>query len=137
MNFKVDVLREGKWVETPVGVERGNHYVRTAKVVAVPMNEKFRVMSDDGPKGPAPRLLGTGESGDYLVLDNGFPRADDGYNFRATHVQIPTETDDEIKALKVTIERIITQRVTFEDDLEVIDLVDSIFGAIATMGVQP
>jgi len=133
MDFTCCVKGNEEWVEVPVGANRGNRYVRTAVVVAIPMNQDFRVMSEEGPSGPAPRLLAQGVGGDYLILDDGTPRAAEGYSFRATHVQIPAKTDDDIAQLRITIERIIASRVLFEDDQEVGEIADLIFGAISAM----
>lgn len=136
-SFVVSVFRDGFWVETPVGAGRGNHYVRTALTVAIPMNERFRVMEIEDPKGPAPRLLAQGGSGDYLVLDNGVPRSEEGANFRETHIQVPPQLEDDLARVRVSIERIIAARVRFEDDQEAGEIADLILAAISAIGVQP
>ena len=136
MKFVIEVLRDGAWVDVAGGEGNTNRYVRTAVVAAIPMNEPFRVMSDEGPAGPAPRLLGTGDAGSYLVLDDGTPRAAEGRNFRATHVQVPAHPDDDIAQLRITIERMIASRVLFEDDQAAGELADLIFGAIAALEVK-
>lgn len=137
MKFVTHTLEDGVWVDSLAGEGNTNRYVRTAVVAAIPMNRDFRVMSDEGPSGPAPRLLAHGEPGDYLVLDDGTPRAAEGRNFRATHVQVPAHPDDDIAQLRITIERMIASRVLFEDDQAAGELADLIFGAIAALEVRP
>jgi hypothetical protein len=134
VNFEIQVRRDDKWVEVPVGAGLGNQYVRLVPLVAIPMNEVFRVVDQQGL--PGHFILGGGDPGDYLVLDNGVPRAEEGNNFRVTHAQIPL-ADNDLVALRSAILRLLNDKVEFADPGDDETLADGILTLIGTMEVAP
>lgn len=133
IQFVVEVKREDHWVEVPVLADRANQYVRTTQVVAIPMNEPFRIcfLEDDSVDRST-----TGRSGDYLILDDGKPSIVEGLLFRSTHTQIPL-IDDDLVRLRVAILNLLEQRVEFDSPEEGEQLADELLAVIATIEVSP